>query len=185
MWTWELDYKESWATKKWCFWAVVLEKTLENPLDCEEIQPVHLKEISPECSLEGWKDWCWSWNSNPLATSCEELTHWKRPWCRERLKVGREGDDRGWDSWMVSPIRWTWVWASSRSWWRTGKPSRLQSTGSQRVRHNWVTELITDFFLTSKWGLQMNILAVLSQFWDRTKLQIDKPKSEVVNSPIP
>ena len=84
-----------------------------------------------------WKDWCWSWNSNSLATWCEELTHWKRLRCWERLKAGREGDDRGWDVWMASPALWTWVWVSSRSWWWTGKPVVLQSMGSQRVRHDW------------------------------------------------
>ena len=88
-----------------------------------------------------WKDWCWSWNSNTVATWCEELTHWKRPWCWERLKTGGEGDDRGWDGWMASPTRWTWVWASSRSWWWTGKPGMLLAMGLQRVGHNWVTEL--------------------------------------------
>ena len=60
------------------------------------------------------KDWCWSWNSNTLATRCEELTHWNRPWCWERSKVGGEGDDREWDGWMVSPTQWIWVWVSSR-----------------------------------------------------------------------
>ena len=85
-----------------------------------------------------WKDWCW--NSNTLASWCEELTHWKRPWCWERLKAGGEGDDR-WDGWMASPTRWTWVWASSGSWWWTGKPDMLQSMGSQRVGHDWETEL--------------------------------------------
>ena len=69
-----------------------------------------------------WKDWCWSWNANDLATWCEELTHWKIPWCWERLKAGGEGDDRGWDGWMASLTRWTWVWASSGSSWWTGKP---------------------------------------------------------------
>ena len=88
-----------------------------------------------------WKDWCWSWNSNTLATWWEELTHWKRPWCWGRLKVGGEGEDRDWDSWMTSPTQWTWVWVNSRSWWWTGRPGMLQSMGSQRVRHNWVTEL--------------------------------------------
>ena len=61
-----------------------------------------------------WKDWCWSWNSNTFATWCEELTHWKRPWCWERLKAWGEGDDRGWDGWMASSTQWTWVWANSR-----------------------------------------------------------------------
>ena len=91
-----------------------------------------------------WKDRCWSWNSNTLATWCEELTHWKRPWCWERLKVGGEGDDRGWGGWMASLSRWSWVWVSSGRWQRTGKPGMTdgwQSIGSQRVGHNWVTEL--------------------------------------------
>ena len=63
-----------------------------------------------------WKDQCWSWSSNTLSTWCKELTHWKRPWCWERLKAGGERDNRGWDGWMASPTRWTWVWTSSGSW---------------------------------------------------------------------
>ena len=86
-----------------------------------------------------WKDWCWSWNSNTLATWWKEVTHWKRPWCWERLKVGGEGDDRGWDG--LSPVWWTWVGVVSRSWWWTGKPGMLHSMGLQRVGHNWATEL--------------------------------------------
>ena len=86
-----------------------------------------------------WKDWCWSWNSNTLAPWCKELTHLKRPWYWERLKV--EGDDRGWDGWMASPPPWTWVWVKSWSWWWTGRPVVLQSMGSQRVGHDWATEL--------------------------------------------
>ena len=86
------------------------------------------------------KDWCYSWNSNTVATWCEELTHLKRPWCWERLKAGGEGDDRGWDGWMASPTQWTWVWVSSGSWWWTGTPDVLQSRGC-RVGHNWATEL--------------------------------------------
>ena len=96
-----------------------------------------LKEISPEYSLEGLT---WSWNSNTFTTWCEELTHWERPWCWERLRTG-EGNSGGWDAWMVSPTQYTWVCASSRSWWLTGKPGVLQSMGSQRVGHNWVTKL--------------------------------------------
>ena len=68
-----------------------------------------------------WKDWCWSWNSSTLATWCKELTHWKRPWCWERLKVGGEGDDRGWDGWLASLTQWTWVWVNSGSRWCTRK----------------------------------------------------------------
>ena len=139
-WMWELDYKESWVPKNGCFWTVVLEKILESPLDYREIQPVHLKEISPGCSLEVFIR-CWSWNSNTLATWCKELTHLKRPWCWERLRAGREGDDRGWDGWMASPTQWTWVWVDSGSWWWTGRPGVLRFMRSQRVRHDWATEL--------------------------------------------
>ena len=85
-----------------------------------------------------WKEWCWSWSSNTLATWCEELTQ-KRPWCWERQKAG-EGDDRGWDGWMASLTQRTWVWASSGRWWRTGKPGVLQSMGSQRIGHDWATK---------------------------------------------
>ena len=70
-----------------------------------------------------WKDWCWSWNSNALATWCEDLTHWKKPWYWERLKAGREGDDREWDGWMASLTQWTWVSVNSGSWWWTGRPA--------------------------------------------------------------
>ena len=116
-----------------------------------------------------WKDWCWSWNSNSLATWCEELTHWKRPWCWERLKAGGEGDDRGWDGWMALLTQWTWVWVNSGSWWWTGRPGMLQSVRSQRVGYNWtelnltvcdlimwlkqiMSELVTEFFLSSSTG---------------------------------
>ena len=88
-----------------------------------------------------WTDWCWSWNSNTLATSCEELTHWKRSWCWEGLGAGGEGDDRGWDGWMVSLTRWTWVCVNSRSWWWTGRPGVLRFMGLQRVGQDWATEL--------------------------------------------
>ena len=97
-----------------------------------------LKEISAEYSLPGLM---LKRNSNTLATRCKELTHWKRPWCCERLKVGREWDERGWDGWMASLTWWTWIWASSRSLWWTAKPGVLQSMELQRVRHNWATEL--------------------------------------------
>jgi len=96
-----------------------------------------LKEVSPEYSLEGL---VLKLKLQYFGHWCEEPTHWKRPWCWEWLKVG-EGDDRGQDSWMVSPTQWTWVWASSGSWWWTGKPGMLQSMGLQRVGHNWATEL--------------------------------------------
>ena len=100
----------------------------------------NLKEISSGCSLEGWY---WSWNSNTLATWCEELTHLRRPWFWERLRAGGEVDNRGWDGWMASPTQWTWIWASSGSWWWTGKPGVLRSMESQRIRYNLATELKT------------------------------------------
>ena len=76
-----------------------------------------------------------------LATSCEQLTHWKRLWCSEGLWAGGERDDRGWDGWMASLTRWTWVWVNSGSWWWRGRPVVLWFMGSQRVRHDWATEL--------------------------------------------
>ena len=136
---WELDHKESSVWKNWCFWTVVLEKTLESPLDSKKIQPVHPKRKSV-LNIH-WKDWCWSWNSNTLATWGEEPTHWKIPWCWERLKAGGEGDGIGGDGWVASLKWWKWVWVSSGSWWLTRKPGMLQSMGLQRVGHDWVTEL--------------------------------------------
>ena len=94
-----------------------------------------------------WKDWCWSWNSNPLASWCKDLTHWERPCYRERLKAGGEGDNRGWDGWLASLTQWTWIWVNSGTWWWTGKPGMLQSMGLQSVRHNWVTELNCTYFI--------------------------------------
>ena len=78
---------------------------------------------------------------NILATSCEELTHWKNSGCWEGLGAGGEGDDRGWDGWMASPTRWTWVWVNSGNWWWTGRPGVLWFMGSQRVGHDWATKL--------------------------------------------
>ena len=103
-----------------------------------------------------WENWCWSWNSNTLATWCEELTHLKRPWCWERLKAWGERDGRGWDDWTSSPTWWTWVWARSGSWWWTGKPGLLQSMGSQSQTQlsNWIEVLdeVGPSLLGSLWG---------------------------------
>ena len=88
-----------------------------------------------------WKNWCWSWHPNTLATSCKELTHLKRPWCWERLRAGGEGDNRGWDGWMTSLTQWTWVWVDSGTWCWSGRPGMLQFMGLQRVGQNWATEL--------------------------------------------
>ena len=94
-----------------------------------------------------WKDWCWNWNSNTLATWFKELTHLKISWSWERLRAGGEGDNRGWDGWMAPPTQWTWVWVNPGSWWWTGRPGVLQSIGSQRVGNDWTTELNWNVFL--------------------------------------
>ena len=83
-----------------------------------------------------WKDWCWSWNSKTLATPHEEMTHLERSWCWGWLKVGGEGDEKGWDGWMSSPNQWTWVRASFETSWCTGRPEIQQSMGSQRVGYD-------------------------------------------------
>ena len=117
---------------------MVLERVLESPLNCEEIQAAHPK---------GNQSWIFIGRTDVEAKNLilgllvKKLTHWKRPWCWERLRAGKEGDNRGWDGWMASRTQWTWVWVNSRSWWWTGKPGMLQSMGLQRVRHDWVTEL--------------------------------------------
>ena len=133
----QLDHKEGWAMKSWC-WSCAGEYSWESlGLQGYQTSPFWRKSF---LNIH-WKGWCWSWSSITLATWCEELTHWKRPWCWERFKVGGEGDDRGWDGWMTSPIQWTWVWVNSGSWWWTGRPGMLQSTGLQRVGHDWAAEL--------------------------------------------
>ena len=135
---------ESWTIKKaerrridtldlWCW-----RRLLRVPWTARRSNQSILKKISPGCSLEGLM---LKLKLQYFATWCEELTNWKRPWCWEGLRAGGEGDDRGWDSWMASPTQWTWVCVNSRSWWWTGRPGVLQFMGSQRVRHNWATEL--------------------------------------------
>ena len=148
----ELDYKESLTTQNRCFWTVVLEKTLESPLDCKEIQPVHPK---------GDQSWVFTARSDVKA---ETLILWppdakswlnlKRPWCWERLKAGGVGNNRRWDGWMASWTQWTWVWVNSRSWWWTGRPGMLQFMGSKRVRHDWATEPNWTEMSPSKGGYQ-------------------------------
>ena len=135
---WELNQKESWAPKNWCFYTVVLEKTLEIPLDCKEIQPVLPK---------GNQSWIFIGRTD---TEAETPILW--PPDAKKWVIGKDpdsGKDWGqevkgmtrWDDCMASRTQTTWVWASLGSWWWTGKPGVLQSIGSQRVRHNWATEL--------------------------------------------
>ena len=135
---WELDYKESWALKNWCFWTVVLEKTLESPLDCKEIQPVHPKGDQSWVFVEGLM----------LKLKLQYFGHllWRADSFEKtlmlvRLKPGGEGDDRGWDGWKASPTQWTWVCVNSGCWWWRGRPGVLQFMGFQRVRQDWGTEL--------------------------------------------
>ena len=136
---WELDCEESqWAPKNWCFWTVVLEKTLESPLDCKEIQPVHRK---------GDQSWVFIGRTDAEAETpilwpphVKSRLIWKDPdagrdWGQE------EKGTRGWDVWMASPTRWTWVSVNSGSWWQTGRSGVLRFMGSQRVGHDWATEL--------------------------------------------
>ena len=138
VWMWDLDCEEGWVLKNWFFWTVVLEKTLESPLDCKEIQPVHSKEDPFWVFMEGLM---LKLKLQYFGHLIWRVTHWKRLWCWEGLVAGGEGDDRGWDDCMASPTRWTWVWVNSGSWWWTGRPGMLQFMGSQRVGHDWVTEL--------------------------------------------
>ena len=135
---WELDYEESWAPKNWCFWTMVLEKTLESPLDCKEIQPVH---------SEGDQSWVFIGRTDAKAeTPILWPPHAKSWLIGKDFDTGRDwGQEEkgmtGWDGWMASPTWWTWVWVNSGSWWWTGRPGSLQFMGSQRVRRNWATEL--------------------------------------------
>ena len=131
VWMWELDHKKSWALKNWCFWTVVLGEDSWESLELQG-DPTSPSKRKSVLSVH-WEDWCPSWTSNTLATWYKELTHLKRPWCWERLRAGGEGDDRGWDGWMASPTQWVNSW----SWWWTGRPGMLWSTGLQRVRHDW------------------------------------------------
>ena len=139
VWMWELDYKESWALKNWCFWTVVLEKSLESPLDCKEIQPVHPK---------GSQSWIFI-----ARTDAKAETPILRPPDGKNWLIGKDPDaGKDWrqeekgmtedemDGWHHR-LNGQWVWISSGSWWWTGKPGMLQSMGLQRVGRDWATEL--------------------------------------------
>ena len=129
---WELDHKEGWAPKNWCFWTVVLEKTLDSTLDCK------IKPVNPK----GNQSWIFIGRTDANAETPILWPPDAKSWFiwKEKLRAG-EGDDRGWDGWMASLTQWTWVWVDSGSWWWTGRPGVLQFMGSQRVRHSSATEL--------------------------------------------
>jgi len=134
--SWNIKKIEHWridAFELWCW-----RRLLRVPCTARRSSQSILKKISPDYSLEGLM---LKLKLQYLATWCEELTHWKKPWCWESLKVGGKGDDGGWDGWMASLTRWKWVWVNSGSLWWLGNPGLLQSMRSQRVGHNWMTEL--------------------------------------------
>ena len=135
--SWTIKKVEHWrinAFELWCW-----RRLLRVPWAAKRANQSILKEINPGISLERM---ILNLNSSTLATSCQELTHWKRLWCWEGLEAGGEGDGRGWDGWMASLTRWTRVWVNSRSRWWTGRPGVLRFVGSQRVGHDWATDLI-------------------------------------------
>ena len=138
VWMWELDCEESWVPKNWCFWTVVLEKTLGVPWTARRSNQSILKEISPGCSLDGLM----------LKLKLQYFGHlmWRVDQLEKTLMLGGIGgrsrrDNRGWDGWMASLTRWTWVWVNSRSLWQTGRHGLLRFVGSQKVGHDWLTEL--------------------------------------------
>ena len=168
---WELGYKESWALKNWCFRTVVLEKTLESPLDYKEIQPVHPK---------GNQSWMFIGRTDAEAETPilwpPDAKNWlmgKDPDAGKDWRWEEKGNDRGCSGWMSSPTQWTWVWARSGSWWWTGKSGMLQSMGLQRVWHNWATELkiLRHYVLFSLLGwpvrlLFFSIIRTETNLWD-------------------
>ena len=162
----KVDYKENWALKNWCFWTVVLEKTLASPLDCKEIQPVHPK---------GNQSWVFIGRTDVEAETpilwLPDAKSWligKDPdagkdWGQE------EKSTTGWDGWMASPTQWTWVWVNSGSWWWAERPGVLQSMGSQKVKHDWATELNwTENILLYNWYYHN----IINQPWSQKEVTI-------------
>ena len=145
---WELDHKEGWVLKNWCFWIVVLEKTLKSPFDNKDIKPVNPKGNQP-----------WICNRRTGAEA-EASIVWppdaksrligKDPDSGKDLRASEEGDDRGWGGWMASLTQWTWVWTNSGRQWRIGKPGVLEFMGWQRVRHDLLTEQQQNTFFPSQ-----------------------------------
>ena len=143
VWMWELDHKESLAPQNWCFWTMVLEKTLESPLDNQEIKPVNPKGNQPWIFIGGTDAEAEApilWPPDMKSRLTGKDPDARKDWRREAKWMTEDGGD----CWMASPTGWTWVWVSSGSWWWTGKPGLLLSTGLQRVRHDWATELKTE-----------------------------------------
>ena len=171
MFGYELDCEEGWTQKNWCFWTVVLEKTLESPLDCKEIQPV--------LSI-GDQSWVFFGRTDAEVETpilwplhAKSWLIWKRLWCWEGLGAGGEGDDRGWDGWMASPTQWMLVWVNSGSWWWTGRPGVLQFMGSQRAGHDWETELNwTELNWICSLANVQGVNPTMTDFWLSAVLQL-------------
>ena len=153
---WKFDYKESWTLRNWCFELWCWRRLLRVPWTARRSNQ-SIRKISPGCSLVGLM----------LKLKLQYFGHHfkcadslEKPWCWERLRAG-EGDDRGWGGWLASLTQWTWVWVDSGSWWWTGRPGVLWFMGSQRVGHNWVTELKLNFPLcictTSSWSIPLSM----------------------------
>ena len=173
---------ESWTVKKaerrrigafelWCW-----RRLLRVPWSARRSNQSILK-ISPGCSLEGLmlklKLQYFGHLMQRVDSSGKDsdaVTHWKRLWCWEGLGGGGEGDDRGWDGWMASPTRWTWVWVNSGSWWWTGRPGVLQFMGSQRVGHDWAAELNWTE-VSSEWEVTFKMRLVLKVIVKSNKMK--------------
>ena len=155
---WELDHKEGWVPKNWCFWIVVLEKTLENPSDSKEIKLVNSK--GNQVLNTHWKDWRWGWNSSSLATRFEEPIHWKRLWCWENWEQERRGQQRvsGLDG-ITDPMDVSL--SELRDSEGQKEPGMLQFTGSQRVGlSNWTTTNYTMELVMLKLKIEVRKLKV-------------------------
>ena len=138
VWMWDLDNKKGWLLKNWCLWAVVLKKTLESPSDCKEIKPVNPKGNQSWIFIH-WKDWCLKLKLQYFGHLMQRADSLEKTLMLRKIE-GRRRRGQQRTRWLASPTQWTWVWASSGRWWRTGKPGVLQSMGSQRVRQDWATE---------------------------------------------
>ena len=151
-----------------CFWLGVM-RWLEffTPVtSCSSSQPFEFIKFYLGVL---WREWCWSWNSSTLATSCEELTLWKRLWCWEGLRAGGEGDDRGWDGWMASLTRWTWVWVNSRVGDGQGGLACCDSWGCKELdtteQLNWTNMYVPPLSLISIPLFKKNYLFILIGGW--------------------